>query len=107
VRDAIYAACQLLAENPGIGHTREDLTDRPVNFWSVFSYLVVYNPASFPLKTISEARGSRRQRSSAQCRVAGCATTTIKRYRPEQGTHEVIARRNGGASRKRQGGPAS
>ncbi len=28
----------MLAENPGIGHTREDLTDRPVRFWKVFSY---------------------------------------------------------------------
>jgi plasmid stabilization system protein ParE len=40
VRDAIYDAVGKLAERPGIGHTRQDLTDRPVKFWSVYSYLV-------------------------------------------------------------------
>ena len=40
IYDALEHAFQLLAENPGIGHTREDLTERPVKFWSVFSYLV-------------------------------------------------------------------
>lgn len=49
----------MLAENPGIGHTREDLTDRPVKFWSVFSYLVIYNPASDPLEIISVVHGGR------------------------------------------------
>ncbi len=38
VRDAIYDAVGKLAERPGIGHTREDLTDRPVKFWSVYSW---------------------------------------------------------------------
>jgi toxin ParE1/3/4 len=31
----IYAAFDLLAENPNIGHTREDLTDKPLLFWTV------------------------------------------------------------------------
>ena len=34
----------LAAQSRGIGHTREDLTSRPVKFWSVYSYLVVYDP---------------------------------------------------------------
>lgn len=29
-----YAAFQLLAANPGIGHRRRYLTDRPVRFWT-------------------------------------------------------------------------
>jgi toxin ParE1/3/4 len=33
VRLALLDACQLLAENPKIGHTREDLTDQGVLFW--------------------------------------------------------------------------
>lgn len=37
VRHAIYDAVGKLAERPGIGHTREDLTDRPLKFWSVYS----------------------------------------------------------------------
>ena len=38
----------LLASRPGIGHAREDLTERPLKFWSVYSYLVVYDPAGDP-----------------------------------------------------------
>jgi toxin ParE1/3/4 len=41
---ALEDAFVLLAARPGIGHAREDLTDRPLKFWSVYSYLVVYDP---------------------------------------------------------------
>lgn len=43
VRHALYDAAGKLAERPGIGHTRPDLTDRQLKFWSVYSYLVVYD----------------------------------------------------------------
>jgi plasmid stabilization system protein ParE len=59
VSDAIYDAVGKLAENPGIGHTREDLTDRPLKFWSVYSYLVVYDPHSRPLTVIAVLHGAR------------------------------------------------
>ncbi len=59
VRDAIYDAVGKLAERPGIGHTREDLTDRPVKFWSVYSYLVVYDPESRPLTIVAVLHGAR------------------------------------------------
>ena len=59
IYDAFEDAFQLLAENPGIGHTREDLTTRPVKFWSVFSYLVVYDPESSPLQIITVVHGAR------------------------------------------------
>ena len=59
IRDAIYDAVALLAERPGIGHTREDLTDRPVKFWSVHSYLIVYDPDSRPLTIIAVLHGAR------------------------------------------------
>jgi plasmid stabilization system protein ParE len=48
----IEAAFAVLASHPGIGHLREDLTSLPVKFWSVFSYLVVYDPASRPLAIV-------------------------------------------------------
>jgi plasmid stabilization system protein ParE len=38
---ALEEAFALLASRPGVGHAREDLTDRPLKFWSVHSYLVV------------------------------------------------------------------
>lgn len=59
VRNALYSAFELLAENPGIGHTREDLTDRAVKFWSVFSYVVVYDPSSAPLTVLAVLHGAR------------------------------------------------
>ena len=59
VHDALKEAFRHLAEMPAIGHTREDLTDRPLKFWSVFSYLVVYDPASSPLTVIAVLHGAR------------------------------------------------
>lgn len=49
----------LVASRPGIGHSREDLTDRPLKFWSVYSYLVVYDPASDPVTIIAVLHGAR------------------------------------------------
>lgn len=45
---ALEDAFLLLASRPGIGHIRQDLTSRPLKFWSVYSYLIVYDPASNP-----------------------------------------------------------
>ena len=59
VYDTLEEAFELLAENPGIGHTRQDLTDRPLRFWSVFSYLVVYDPSSRPLSIVAVLHGAR------------------------------------------------
>ena len=35
VLEALERAFELLAARPEIGHTREDLTTRPLNFWAV------------------------------------------------------------------------
>lgn len=56
---ALEDACVLLALRPGIGHAREDLTARPLKFWSVYSYLIVYDPASDPLTIIAVLHGAR------------------------------------------------
>jgi plasmid stabilization system protein ParE len=56
---ALEDAFVLLASRPGIGHARADLTDRPLKFWSVYSYLVVYDPASDPLTIIAVLHGAR------------------------------------------------
>ncbi len=45
----ITSAFRFLAATPGAGHLRSDLTSEPVKFWSVFSYLVVYDPATQPI----------------------------------------------------------
>jgi antitoxin ParD1/3/4/toxin ParE1/3/4 len=59
VYDALEEAFELLAERPGIGHLREDLTNRPLKFWSVYSYLVVYDPESRPLTIVAVLHGAR------------------------------------------------
>lgn len=59
VVDALDEAMQLLADNPGIGHVRTDLTDADVRFWSVFKYLVIYRPDTKPLEIVRVLHGSR------------------------------------------------
>jgi len=49
VTGELTRAFQFLAATPGAGHKREDLTDRAVKFWQVFSYLVIYDPFTNPL----------------------------------------------------------
>jgi hypothetical protein len=39
----------LLGGTLAAGHYREDLTDPPLKFWTVFSYLIVYDPAKRPV----------------------------------------------------------
>jgi plasmid stabilization system protein ParE len=59
VLTALETAFEQPALSPGIGHLREDLTDRPVKFWRVYSHLVVYDPASQPLNIVAVLHGSR------------------------------------------------
>ena len=56
---ALEDAFVLLASRPGIGHAREDLTGRPLKFWSVYSYLVVYDPVGDPLTIVAVLHGAR------------------------------------------------
>jgi plasmid stabilization system protein ParE len=59
VRERIFAAIQCLAENPGIGHTRKDLTDKPVAFWPASRYVIVYDPTRHPIRVIRVLDGAR------------------------------------------------
>ena len=59
VRLQIFDACQRLANNPGIGHTREDLTETTVLFWPVGSYLIIYDPARKPVEIVRVVHGAR------------------------------------------------
>jgi plasmid stabilization system protein ParE len=40
--ERFFESFELLARNPGIGHKRPDLTPRPVLFWPVGNYLIIY-----------------------------------------------------------------
>lgn len=49
-----------LAEQPGVGHVREDLAEDPsVRFWPVFSYLIAYAYAQRPLGIVGIVHGAR------------------------------------------------
>ena len=48
----------LLAENPNVGHYREDLTTRPVRFFPVYSYLVVYLADTNPVQIVRVLGGA-------------------------------------------------
>lgn len=55
VEDAIFRACDFLAESPLMGRTRKELTPLPVRFWVVQpypNYLIVYDPEKKPLQII-------------------------------------------------------
>jgi toxin ParE1/3/4 len=48
-----------LAGTPGAGHWRRDLTDEPVRFFAVYSYLIVYRPETKPLQVAAILHGNR------------------------------------------------
>ena len=59
VRKRIFTALQRIADHPGIGHTREDFTSRPVLFWPAGCYLIVYDPEARPVRIIRVLDGAR------------------------------------------------
>ena len=59
VRQELLAACRRLAQHPGLGHRRDDLTTKPVLFFPVYAYLIIYNPASQPLEIVRVLHGAR------------------------------------------------
>jgi plasmid stabilization system protein ParE len=49
-----------LCRTPGAGHKREDLAeDRPILFWPMRDYLVLYKPGTDPLQIVTIVRASR------------------------------------------------
>ncbi len=55
----IEQAVTMLARNPELGHIRRDLTSRQVRFWTVYSYLIVYDPKTEPLEVVRILSGYR------------------------------------------------
>jgi plasmid stabilization system protein ParE len=48
-----------LAGRPGGGHWRKDLTDEPVKFFSVYSYLIICRAETSPLQVVAILHGRR------------------------------------------------
>jgi len=62
VREEIYQAIQSLVPFPYIGHSRPDLTVRPLRFQSVGDYVIAYAPDEKPLAVIAVIHGRRNPR---------------------------------------------
>jgi antitoxin ParD1/3/4/toxin ParE1/3/4 len=61
--DALEGAMLKLAQNPGIGHWREELIDKRHRFFLVYSYLIVYRHETTPLQIIRVLHTARDVRS--------------------------------------------
>ncbi len=62
VEQAIYAACEFVAEGPLRGHTRQDLTGRSLRFWTLPrypNYTIVYRPDRSPVEIAAVLHGKR------------------------------------------------
>ena len=59
VESVIREKIVYLAGRPGGGHWRKDLTDEPVKFLSIYSYLIVYRPETSPLQVVAILHGRR------------------------------------------------
>jgi len=59
VLEEIREAINMLARNPDLGHRRKDLTSKLVRFWPVYSYLIIYDPATRPLEIVRILSGYR------------------------------------------------
>ncbi len=66
VEEAVYRACNFLADSPLVERMRKDLTPLPVRFWVVqpyLNYIIVYNPEKEPLQIIRILHSARDLRS--------------------------------------------
>ena len=59
LQEEFFDAFEALATRPGKGHTREDLTDQPVRFLALRSYLIVYRANPAPIQIVAVLHGAR------------------------------------------------
>ena len=57
--EQIHRAIQLLAEFPGMGHTRADVEDKRYLFWPVGSYTIAYRVEQKELVVVRVLHGAR------------------------------------------------
>jgi plasmid stabilization system protein ParE len=62
IREEIYEAIQSLVPFPYIGHSRLDLTSKPLRFQSLGEYVIAYAPDEKPLAVIAILHGRRSPR---------------------------------------------
>ena len=62
IREEIYEAIQSLLPFPYIGHSRPDLTSKPLRFLALREYVIAYAPDEKPLAVIAVLHGRRSPR---------------------------------------------
>ena len=55
----VMKAIRFLSITPGAGHIREDLTDEEYRFWSVYSYMIIYDATTEPIGIVRILHGNR------------------------------------------------
>ena len=55
----LFDAFDAIVRNPGIGHTRHDLTAPPIMFWPVGNYLVLYRVRKEEVEIVAVTQGAR------------------------------------------------
>jgi|ERR1700719_3317720 len=59
VESVIRDKFAFLSDTPEAGHPRRNLTNEKVKFFPVYSYLIVYRPATKPLQIVAILHGRR------------------------------------------------
>jgi plasmid stabilization system protein ParE len=59
IEDEFEELFMALGRMPAQGHTRKDLTSRPVLFFPMYSFLIVYQPDTRPIRIMAVLRGRR------------------------------------------------
>ena len=59
IEGEFYVLFASLGRMPGQGHSRRELTSRPVLFFPLYSFLVVYEPHVRPVRIMAVVRGKR------------------------------------------------
>jgi plasmid stabilization system protein ParE len=59
LRTELFAKFERLAQHPGLGHTRSDLTSLPLCFFAVDPYLIIYNRDTSPIIIHAVLHGAR------------------------------------------------
>jgi plasmid stabilization system protein ParE len=57
--DRLFDAFDAIADMPGIGHQRDDLTAHRVLFWPVGAYLVIYRATGRPVEIVAVTQDAR------------------------------------------------
>jgi toxin ParE1/3/4 len=55
----IFDAFEKLAQTPGLGHFCTDLATKPVRFWKVRDYLIIYRGEKQPIEIVRILHGAR------------------------------------------------